>query len=101
MPQLPWLIVSSGLLLLPMVLGYFAAPRGQSSFASAMLRTAVAFAVDLLLVTLLAAFVPFAHAALVARVIYVVVFVAHRLGGAGRVAHEPKAFALALAVFVI
>lgn len=101
MPQLPWLIVSSALLVLPMVLGYFAAPRGQSSLASAMLRIPVAFAVDVFLVTLLAAFIPFAHAALVARVVYVVVFVAHRLAGSGRVAHDPKAFALALVVFAL
>ncbi len=101
MPPAPWFLLSTAGLVLPLVLAYFAAPRGRGSFAEALLRVAVAFGVDLCVVIVLATVLPVCWAAMVSRVLYSVAFVIWRLGGTSRVAHPPMAFVGAAIVFTL
>ncbi len=101
MPQLLWISMAAALLVLPLVLAFFAAPRGQTSFASALLRVPVAFAVDLYLVIAISSVMPVAYAALVTRVLYVVGFGVWRLGSSSRVAVPRHAFWVSALLFAI
>lgn len=80
MPPAPWLVLSTAGLVLPLVLAYFAAPRGRGSFAEALLRVAIAFGVDLCVVIALATVLPVCWAAIVSRVLYSIGFVVWRMG---------------------
>ncbi|CAN5591050.1 hypothetical protein BH09MYX1_BH09MYX1_38510 [soil metagenome] len=101
MPPLPWLLLSLALLLLPLVLAYFAARPGNGSFAAALFRVPVALAVDVVFISVLSAFVPLAIAAVAARVAYVVAFAMWRIGGAAKIEHDFRTVALAIAAGAI
>jgi hypothetical protein len=91
-----WILLAALLYLLPLVLAYFAAPRGQPSPATALFRVPVALALDLALVAVFSTVLSVAWATLAAKIVEVVLFVVLRLRG-GRVAHDPRAAGAALA----
>ena len=91
-----WLLCSAVLLVLPLVLGYFAAPRTNDSFASALFRVPVALAADILVVSVLTIFIPLSIATIAARCAYVVAFVAWRFVGAFRRERQVGAFVTGL-----
>jgi hypothetical protein len=89
-----WLLCSAVLLALPLVFAYFAAPRTNDSFARALFRVPVAFAGDILFVSILTVFIPLSIATIASRVVYVLAFLAWRFV-VGRFRREHQFGALA------
>lgn len=93
MPPGQWLLLATALYLLPLVLAYFAAPKDDATLAAALFRVTVALAVDVALVCAIATVVPVSVAALATRAVYVVLYVAARIRGHGRVDHDLRGLA--------